>query len=77
MRVMDKENIMIMKSSLQDSKHINAMLKALRKAKVFKIDRDHSAGTVIVTHPKAGEVFRYLLTDNDVWLTRHAANLFV
>ncbi len=60
----------------ENTEHLNAMIKALRSTKVFKIDRNHTQNTVIVTHPKAGEVFRAMKTNTDCWLITRAANLF-
>lgn len=66
-----------------NQEHLNAMVKALRKVenskgKVFTIKRDNSAGTVIVTHPKVGEVFRAIQTDrkSKMWLVREIPNLW-
>jgi len=64
-------------SAKLNSEHLNAMVKALRQVKAFQIDRDHNQGTVVATHPKAGEVFRALkMGKQDLWLVRHVDNLF-
>ena len=59
-----------------NTEHLNAMVKALRAAKVFKIERNHNHGWVIATH-KGVEVFRSLRAGAvDLHLIRHADNLF-
>lgn len=69
----DKENEMKKISRMLDSENINAMVKALRQAKVFTIERTKE--TIIITHPKAGEVLRSL-RNKAVWITRYNKNLF-
>lgn len=56
-----------------DNQNINAMLKALRKVKVFTIDKTNNK--VVVSHKKVGEVLRGLRSPSG-WLTRYNKNLF-
>lgn len=66
-----------MKVRLHTSKELTAMLKALRKTKVFDIVRDNYAGTCVVNHvPTGQEVLRTLKGSNGVWIARIAENLF-
>ena len=68
---------MQMISKKLNSEHLNAMVKAIRVHKIFYIDRNHSQGTVVVTHPRFGEVFRaQKMGKQDLWLIRHANDLF-
>ena len=67
-----------MTSKVSDNADLNAMIKALREAKVFNVERDNQAGTVVVTHPKTKlEVLRAIQnTKTKAWIVRHASNLF-
>lgn len=56
--------------------HITAMIKGMKKAKVFQIDK--TKNTVIVKTSKDQEVFRALKMGSiDLWVVRHTANLFI
>ena len=56
-------------------KHINAMVKAVRAAKLFTVER--TPETVIVTHTTTGkEVFRSLRHGTS-WITRYHEKLFI
>ncbi len=55
--------------------HINAMVKAVRKTKLFDIER--TSETIIIKHIKTGdEVFRSL-RHGPSWITRYHEKLFV
>ena len=64
-------------SRVLDGKSINGMLRALRSAKVFTIERDTE--TIVVNHTKSGkEVLRALKKGNqNIWITRLMKNLFL
>lgn len=58
--------------------HCNAMVKALRLAKVFKVVSDTVAGTVEATHlPSGKSVFKALQKDGDAWIISHHPKLFI
>lgn len=60
-----------------NTEHLNAMVKAMRPVPTFTITRNYTRGTVIVTHPAAGEVFRAIKCGAaDLWIIRHNKNLF-
>lgn len=69
-----------MHSCLLTTEHVKAMVKAMRKAKVFTITTDYaSAGTVSATFTKTGErVFAAIQKGprGNPWIVRHHVNLF-
>lgn len=65
-----------MTASIQDRRHLQGMLKALRSAKVFHIQGDSRSGYV-VTHPASNqEVFRAMPGSDGTYLVRHHLQLF-
>lgn len=62
------------KPLIVDSANLNAMVRALRKVPKFTVKRDSTS--VVVTHPKAGEVFRALKGTRGDWMVREVANLW-
>ena len=58
------------------SEHVRAMVKALKETKAFSIEKTQT--TIIISHKKAGEVFRALKHGKiDMWIVRHVENLFI
>ena len=66
---------MKMKTKVFNKTHINAMVKAVQKTKLFDVKR--TSQTIVIKHIKTGsEVFRSL-KHGPTWITRYAEKLFI
>jgi hypothetical protein len=63
-------------TEIANNGQLNGMVAALRKVPTFTVEKTKT--TVIVTHTKAGEVFRALAKDStgSVWIIRRVENLW-